>query len=131
MICLHFLLRKSSVFEHTKTPQSRKVPVRKSGVSCKDPRKAFSHYDCFLVLNDTSILWSTVEAVFEDFVDLGVTPVRTSTLLISSADRFAGLACTTKSFVRKEPDDKLIDQVVEGCHALQMLSGLVRRYGEL
>ena len=51
--------------------------------------------------------------------------------LYASAYPFAGLACTSKSFVRKEPDDKLIDQVVEGCHAVQMLSGLVRRYGEL
>ena len=92
MICLHFLLRKSSVFEHTKTPQSRKVPVRKSGVSCKGPRKAFSHYDCFLPLNDTSILWPTVEAVVKDFVDLGVTPVRTSTLLLLSLQAWLVLA---------------------------------------
>ena len=38
---------------------------------------------------------------------------------------------TSKSFVWKEPDGELIDQVVEGCHAVQMPSGLVRRYGEL
>ena len=35
----------------------------------------------------------------------------------------------SKSFVWKEPDDKLIDEVVGGCHAVQVLSGLVRRYG--
>ena len=53
----------------------------------------------------------------------------TSTLLLNP---FAGLTLyTSKSFVWKEPDDKLIDQVVEGCHAVHMLSGLVRRYGEL
>jgi hypothetical protein len=36
----------------------------------------------FFHLNDTSILWPTVEAVVKDFVDLGATAVRTSTLLL-------------------------------------------------
>ena len=85
-------MRKSSVFEHTKTPQSRKVPVRKSGVSRRDSRKVFSHYEYFLVSNYTSILWPTCEAVFEDFVDLGVTPVRTSTLLLTPSQDWLVLA---------------------------------------
>ena len=59
--------------------------------------------------------------MFEDSVDLGVTPVKTSTLLLTPSQAWPVLA--SKSFVWKEPDDKLIDQVVEGCHAVQMPSG--------
>ena len=53
------------------------------GFPVRIPVRCFSHYEWFLALNDTSIVWPTFEAVFEDFVDLGVTPVRTSTLLLT------------------------------------------------
>ena len=37
----HFFIRKAGVFDYTKTPQSRKVPGRKSRVSRKANRKPF------------------------------------------------------------------------------------------
>ena len=44
-ICSDFLSRKSGVFDLPQNPQSRKVPGRKSMVSRKISRKAFSHSD--------------------------------------------------------------------------------------
>ena len=41
MTCRHLFSRKSGVFEHTKTPQSRKLPGRKTVVSRKPNWKLF------------------------------------------------------------------------------------------